>query len=115
MDAARPAQHIDPRSAAVLSTAFGIGAGLLLGFAGLIFGGLIVILAFALVFRTADRVAIPWLLASFTSVWSVLFAVGTDAIVSLKADAPLLGFVTGFVPLGMCVGMVLLARARSRR
>jgi hypothetical protein len=78
MDAARPAQHIDPRSAAVLSTAFGIGAGLLLGFAGLIFGGLIVILAFALVFRTADRVAIPSLLASshrsgqFCSPWVLM-------------------------------------------
>ena len=98
---------------AVLSTLFGIGAAVLIAVIGPLYGGLLVILSFALVFRSAERVSLRWLLLAFTVAWCIVLVAGIGAIRNLPSDSTLPWAIGGFVPLALSAAIVLVARART--
>lgn len=113
MTTASTERRTDPRPNAALSVAFGVGAGLLIGFLGPLYGGLVVILSFALVFRAASRVDLRWLFLGFTPVWILLLVLGTNATTSVLPGNQLALGAMGFVPVALSAGTVLLVRARA--
>jgi hypothetical protein len=93
-----------------LSFAFGIGAGLLVGFLGPLWGGLIVVMSFPLVFRAPGRVDLLRLFVGFAPVWLLLVIVGTNATTSASPLNEAALAVVGFVPLALSTATVLLLR-----
>jgi hypothetical protein len=84
--APRPAVGIP--ATRLLCVLFGLGSAVIIGLVGLHFGGLMLLLAFPLVFRTASRVAPAWLVATSGTSWLILVATGTGTYVrnSLTLD-----------------------------
>jgi hypothetical protein len=80
---------------------------------GPLYGGPILIMAFALVFRNAGRVAIAWLFAAFSAMWIPLLAVIAMSQ-GASFDTWLVMTVAGFVPIALAAGTAIVARARSR-
>lgn len=94
---------------AIVSAEFGIAAAFLMALIGPMYGGLILILAFAAVFRHASRVALGWLFLAFTVVMLVL-VVPLPGYSGLSAEDRLLFGMAGFIPLGLSGATVLLVR-----
>jgi hypothetical protein len=96
-----------------VSALFGVGAALLMVLIGPLYGGLVLILALALVFRSADRVVLAWLFGAFTATWAPLL-VAIAMFQGASFDTWLVMTGAGFVPVGLAAGMIVVARARSR-
>ena len=96
----------------LVSAGYGIGSAVLIAYISPLYGGLIVILSFALVFRSAERVSLVRLFAAFTVAWCVVLAAGVGVIPTMTESGP--GWaIAGFVPVALAGMTVLVARARS--
>jgi hypothetical protein len=97
----------------LLSALFGLGGAVVVGLVGPLYGGLVLVLAFPLVFRTASRVAPAWLLATFGIAW-LLFLVtsGAPTLRNSPADAAGFWLAMGVVPLALAGAIVGAARLR---
>jgi hypothetical protein len=102
------------RRRALVSTIFGVGASVLIAFTGALWGGLVVVLSFALVFRSAERVSLRWLLLGFTVAWCIVIAAGIGVIRNMPPDSALVWAIAGSVPLVLSATTVVVARARTR-
>lgn len=98
-----------------LSALFGLGSAVVVGLVGPLYGGLVLLLAFPLVFRTASRVAPAWLLATFGVAWLLLLATGVAPIVQNSPDAAGFWLAVGLVPLALAGAIVGVARLRQPR
>lgn len=103
------------RRRAMVSALFGVSSAVIMGIVGPLWGGLLVILLFALVFRSEDRVSLASLLSGFGLAWAIVLVMrvgvtGYDAPSSTPVWA-----VAGLVPIALSSATVVLARWRSRR
>src|SRR5438876_8511956 len=98
----------------LMSILFGIGSAIVIGFVGPLYGGLVVVLSFALVFRSAQHVSLRWLFLGFAVTWVAVLAAGLGAIRTVPPDNALGWAVAGFVPLVLSGATVAVARARMR-
>jgi uncharacterized membrane protein len=98
----------------LISVLFGLGSAVVIGLVGPLarrdadesahrpYGGLVLLLAFPLVFRTAIQVAPAWLLAAFGISWLLLVATGTAPFLrNSLTDGGGLWIAIGVVPLGL--------------
>jgi hypothetical protein len=96
------------------SVLFGLGSAVVIGLVGPLYGGLVLVLAFPLVFRAAIRVAPAWLLAAFGISWLLLLATGTAPFVrNSLTDGGGLWTTIGVVPLALAGGILGAARFRQ--
>jgi hypothetical protein len=77
---------------------------------GVLWGGLMLILSFPLVFRSEDRVSLSALFLGFAIAWPVLLALGSPIVWDPRALPAT--FVSGFVPLTFAAATVLVVRIR---
>lgn len=98
-----------------ISILFGLGSAVVIGLVGPLFGGLMLLLAFPLVFRTTKRVAPAWLLAAFGISWLIVVATGTGAFVrnSEMLDNRALLTALWVAPLVLAGAIVATGRVRS--
>jgi hypothetical protein len=98
----------------LISVLFGLGSAVVIGLVGPLYGGLVLLLAFPLVFRTAIQVAPAWPLAAFGISWLLLVATGTAPFLrNSLTDGGGLWIAIGVVPLGLAGA--ILGAARFRR
>ncbi len=99
----------------LLSVLFGLSSAVVIGLVGPLYGGLMLVLAFPLVFRTPSRVAPAWLLATFGTSWLTLVVTGTGAFVrnSLMLDNGAVLTAIGVAPLVLAGAIVATGRVRS--
>jgi hypothetical protein len=95
----------------LVSAAFGFAAGLIVSMIGPLYGGLIVVMSSALVFRTEDRVAVRRVSVAFVASWLASLALGMTA--ARLSHQPLAVVAIDAVPIVLVVAMVILARQRS--
>jgi len=86
---------------------------LLVGLIGPIYGGVILILGFPLVFRTKDRVNAGALLAAFGTTWLVLVGTGPAPLIR-NGPNELWPLWVGVGLAGVLVGSLLLIHSRPR-
>ena len=94
-----------------VSAVFGILAAVAVALFGSLYGGLLVVPAFALVFRRAERVAAASVLAAFAAAWIVLVVAGVPSFP--EDDTAVLVVVAGFVPIAISLATVLVVRLQS--
>lgn len=99
----------------LISILFGLGSAVVIGLVGPLYGGLMLLLAFPLVFRTATRVAPAWLLVAFGTSWLTLVATGMGAFVrnSLVLDNGAVLTALWVAPLMIAGAIVAAGRVRS--
>lgn len=99
----------------LISMLFGLGSALVIALVGPLYGGLMLLLAFPFVFRTAPLVAPAWLLAAFGILWLTLVATGTGAFVrnSEMLDNRALLTALWVAPLVLAGAIVAAGRVRS--
>ena len=96
-----------------LSGLYGMAAAVVMSRVSVVWGGLLLILSFPLVFRSEERVSLSALFISFAIAWPVVLALGSPIV--WDPDALPTTFVSGFVPLALAAATVLVVRSRSRR
>lgn len=92
----------------VLGCLFGVIASAVMALVGPLWGGLVVILGFPLVFRREDRISLAALFWAFSLAWALFVLVGAPAALS-REQLPAI-FLAGFVPVALIVATVLIAR-----
>lgn len=102
-------------TAATSSIAVGAAAGLIVGFAGPVLGGLAVVLGVVLIARFGYQFDPRWLFVGFTPVWIGLVIVGTNATTDLLADVPVIRVAVGFVPLALAVAVARALAVETQR
>jgi len=83
----------------IVSVLYGVGSAVIVGLIGPLYGALILILSFPLVFRRAANASVEWLLTAFAVSWVAVLAARPPLIDNAPADVSPLWIGTGVVPL----------------